>query len=71
MSEFHCFNPLTGKHDGGYCGWGGKGKCRGCQAGDRIAELEAEVEVRRQEVAELCGYECWEEMLLEKGECGY
>lgn len=41
-ASLYCFNSLTGKRDGSYCRWEGKGKCIKCQAEDRIAELKAE-----------------------------
>lgn len=43
LSKLRCFNPLTGKRDGGYCVWQGEGKCMKCEAADRIEELQAEV----------------------------
>jgi hypothetical protein len=41
-NNLYCFNPITGKRDGGYCAWEGGGKCLSCAAADRIAELKAE-----------------------------
>jgi hypothetical protein len=40
--SLYCFNPLTGKRDGGYCVWQGGGKCIKCQAEDTITQLQAE-----------------------------
>ena len=47
LNELRCYNPNTGKRDGGYCVWEGDGKCMKCEAADaleaankRIAELE-------------------------------
>ena len=47
LNELRCYNPNTGKRDGGYCAWEGDGKCMKCKAAEaleaankRIAELE-------------------------------
>ena len=40
--SLYCFNPITGKRDGKYCVWEGKGKCLKCQAAERIQQLEEE-----------------------------
>ena len=46
MSELNtrCFNPITGKRDGGYCVWEGRGKCEKCQAMDEIDQLRQQVD---------------------------
>ena len=43
LSELRCWNPFTGRRDGGYCVWEGKGKCMKCEAADEIARLKAEL----------------------------
>jgi hypothetical protein len=40
LTKLRCFNPSTGKHDGGYCVWEGKGKCMKCEAADEIERLQ-------------------------------
>ena len=42
VDGIRCFNSLTGKHDGGYCVWEGKGKCLKCQAADMLERLARE-----------------------------
>ena len=42
VEKLRCFNPLTGRRDGGYCVWEGQGKCLYCEAADEIERLRAE-----------------------------
>ena len=42
LNELRCWNSNTGKRDGGYCVWEGKGKCLKCEAADRIEQLQAD-----------------------------
>jgi len=39
LKGLRCFNPTTGKRDGGYCVWEGKGKCMKCESADKIDDL--------------------------------
>ena len=50
MSDLYCFNPITGKRDGGYCVWEGAGKCMKCEAADKYKAL---VEVVKFTIKEL------------------
>ena len=41
LKDLRCFNPRTGKRDGGWCVWEGGGKCMKCEAADEIDRLSA------------------------------
>ena len=45
LKDLRCFNPRTGKRDGGWCVWEGGGKCMKCEAADRIENLEHNLKV--------------------------